>query len=226
MENIIKQIAGKVFKDGPYEYRIYMKSADLGTVITSISIFIENTPDQVGVDLIMYALAHLIDVGGEELKTSESEFMINKIIMEEYESLGEMISAMGLSSEFGVQSFEDLNKRVLNNKDKKVDLAEINRKIKTRSAKLQKALEYAVRLFEKEYNLQASVSHPVSGRPKRTSGNTIFPGLDTSITIWTPENDYAVKNDLRDKMKSIIDDVTPIEITQNDNIKIDVVHKA
>ena len=43
-------LAGQVFKDGPYEYRIYVKTGELGDeTIVSISVFIENTPPHVGV---------------------------------------------------------------------------------------------------------------------------------------------------------------------------------
>lgn len=222
MENIIKQIAGKVFQDGPYEYRIYIKSADLGTVITSISIFIENTPDYVGVDLILYALGHIIDVGGEELKNTESEFMINKIIMEDYESLGEMISAMGITSEFGVQSFEDLNRRVLANKDKKVDLAEINRKIQTRMAKFKKALIYTAKVFEHQQGLSTSVVS-LTGNPRRINNGAILPALSASITIRTANTDYNAKETIRKAFMNYLEDHNPIELTQNDSIKIDVI---
>jgi hypothetical protein len=223
MENIIKQIAGKVFNDGPYEYRIYIKSADLGTVITSISIFIENTPDHVGVDLLIYALGHIIEVGGEELKTIDSEFMINKVIMEEYESLGEMLSSMGITTEFGVQSFEDLNRAVLSNKDKKIDLAEINKRIETRIAKFKKALIYTARLFEHEQGLTTSVTS-IEGNPRRSQNGTILPAISANITIRTGNTDWNARETFRKAFMNYLNDHTPIELTQTDAIKIDVIN--
>lgn len=222
MENIIKQIAGKVFNDGPYEYRIYMKSADLGTVITSISIFIENTPDYVGIDLLIFAMGHIIDAGGEELKNTESEFMFNKVIMEDYESLGEMLSAMGITSEFGVQSFQNLNKAILSNKDKKIDLSEINAKIQTRLSKIKKALIHTVKVFEHEQGVSTSLSK-LEGQPRRTQNNKIVPAISANIIIRSGNTDWNVREQFRRVFLDYLDRYNPIELTNTDAIKIDVV---
>ena len=225
MESTIKQIAGKLFKDGPYEYRIYIKSGDLGVGnINSISLFVENTPDHIGVDLIIYAMGRLIDIAGDELKNSNDEFMINKIIMEEYEALGEMLTAMKFSTEFGLQSFSQLNDIILRNKDKKIDLKEINEKIAVRSNKMIKALNYMSTKFQSPIEgMTTKITYEVSGKPLRNK-NDITPGLNVSVKIVCdkPITDYNTKNEIASEFKEQLSHISPIQIQTYDRLNIEV----
>jgi hypothetical protein len=229
MESIIKQIAGKVFKDGPYEYRIYIKSGDLGGLgnINSISLFVENTPGHIGVDLIIYAMGHLIDIAGPELKNSKDEFMINKIYMEEYESLGEMITAMGFSGEFGLQPFPQLNSVILRNKDKKIDLEGLNTSISTRANKLKKALDYMAGSYVSPIDgSPTKITYNISGKPTR-SNNTLVPGLTINVNMQINNGtntitDYQTKNTIVSDFKEQLRDISPIQINSYDNFVVNI----
>jgi hypothetical protein len=227
MESTIKQIAGKLFKDGPYEYRIYIKSGDLGVGnINSISLFVENTPDHIGVDLIIYAMGQLIDIAGDDLKNSQDEFMINKIIMEEYETLGEMLTAMKFTTEFGLQSFTQLNAALLNHKDKKIDLKEINDKINVRANKLKKALDYISKTFvPSKEDIKTTITYKVSGKPLRFK-NEITPGLNVDITINTNKRieDYHEKNSMVDDFKDQLTHISPIQFHSYDKFNVSVTY--
>jgi hypothetical protein len=219
----IKQVTGKIFEDGPYEYKIYIKSGDLGLGnINSISIFVENTPDHIGVDLILYAMGRLIDVAGEELKSSEDEFMINSIYLEKYTSLGEMVTSMGFSTELGLQSFSQLNATLLKNRDKKIDLKEIKQKVYTRINKLTKAMGYIANTFTSpiEGIETKVVSHNVAGSLLK-SKNTIVPALRIDVNIKT---DKGISVDKRQEIgkafKDQLMDVSPIDIHPYDTLAI------
>jgi hypothetical protein len=228
MESTIKEVTGKLFKDGPYEYMIYIKSGDLGVgVINSISIVIENAPDYIGIDILLYVMGHLIDAGGEELKNSQDEFMINKIVMEQYESLGEMITAMGLSTEFGLQSFTNLNNTILTHKDKKIDLKNINQKISTRTAKLTKAMDYMINTFTSPIEgISMKLSYEISGKPIRFK-NEITPALNIDVMIGTNKGvtDYNQKNVIIDAFKDQLLEVSPIQIHSYDKVNVNITLK-
>jgi hypothetical protein len=224
----IKQVTGKIFEDGPYEYKIYIKSGDLGLGnINSISIFVENTPDHIGVDLIIYAMGRLIDIAGEELKSSEDEFMINNIYMEKYETLGEMVTAMGFSTELGLQSFSQLNAAILKNRDKKIDLKDINDKITIRANKLTKALSYIANNFTSPIDgFDFNIVYEVSGKPVRAK-NDISPGLNVVVNL-TPDKkinsitDYQKKNLIISAFKDQLSDISPIQIQAYDRLAINI----
>ena len=138
------QLTGRVFKDGPYEYRIYIKTGSLGDDrIVAVSLFIENIPPHVGVDLYMYAMGHIVELAGTAIDTSE--WMINKVIMEEYEHLGEisgMIMGADKVKDFGLQPLSTLMSKIKINLNKKMDLEEVNRKIQVRLNKMVKLIKY------------------------------------------------------------------------------------
>jgi len=224
----IKQVTGKIFEDGPYEYKIYIKSGDLGLGnINSISIFVENTPDHIGADLILYAMGRLIDVAGEELKSSEDEFMINSIYMEKYETLGEMVTAMGFSTELGLQSFSQLNTAILRNRDKKIDLKNINDNITIRSNKLTKALSYIANNFTSPIDgIDFNIVYEVSGKPVRAK-NDISPGLNVVVNLTpdrkiNPITDYQKKNLIISAFKDQLSDISPIQIQAYDRLAINI----
>jgi predicted RNA-binding protein Jag len=224
----IKQVTGKIFEDGPYEYKIYIKSGDLGLGnINSISLFVENTPDHIGVDLIIYAMGRLIDVAGEELKSSEDEFMINSIYMEKYETLGEMVTAMGFSTELGLQSFSQLNAAILKNRDKKIDLKNINDNITIRSNKLTKALSYIANNFTSPIDgINFNIVYEVSGKPVRAK-NDISPGLNVVVNLTpdrkiNPITDYQKKNLIISAFKDQLSDISPIQIQAYDRLAINI----
>jgi hypothetical protein len=222
MESTIKEVTGKLFKDGPYEYMIYIKSGDLGVgVINSISVVIENTPDYVGIDILLYAMSHLIDAGGEELKNSQDEFMINNIRMKEYEFLGEMITAMGLSTEFGLQSFTNLNNTILEHNDKKIDLKDINEKVSARTNKLTKAMEYIANTFTSPIEgVETKLSYKISGKPGRAN-NTIIPALRLDVKINTDKGvSLEQKNQIGSAFKDQLQEISPIQIHSYDILVI------
>jgi hypothetical protein len=228
MEDIIKQITGKLFKDGPYEYQIYIKSGDLGLgAINSISIFVDNIPDHVGVDLIIYAMGRMIDVAGEELKSSEDEFMINKIIVERYPSLGEIVTAMGFTTELGLQSFTQLNATLLKNRNKKIDLKELKQKVSSRVTKLTKVMEYITNTFTSpiEGIETKVVSHNVAGILLK-SNNTIVPALRLDVNITTDKGIIGdKKNEIIKAFKDQLREISPIEIHSYDILAINVFFK-
>lgn len=224
MESTIKEVTGKLFKDGPYEYMIYIKSGDLGVgVINSISVVIENIPDYVGIDVLLYAMSHVIDAGGEELKNSQDEFMMNRIVMKKYSALGEIMTAMGLSTEFGLQSFTQLNNTILEHKDKKIDLKEIKQKVYTRINKLTKAMEYIANTFTSPIEgMEIKLSYNVAGSMSRLN-NSIVPALRLDVNIITDKAvSISQKDEIGKAFKDQLQEISPIQIQTYDIIAITV----
>jgi hypothetical protein len=222
MEDIIKQITGKLFKDGPYEYQIYIKSGDLGLgAINSISIFVENIPDHIGIDILLYAMGNLIDIAGEELKNSEDEFMINKIIIEGYPTLGDMLSAMNFTTEFGVRSFTQLNNSIMTYKDKKIDLKDINQKSSSRINKLTKAMDYIANTFTSPIEgIETNLSYKISGKPTRLK-NSITPALRLDVKITTDKGvSIDQKTEISKIFKDQLQEISPIQIQSYDILVI------
>jgi hypothetical protein len=219
------QLAGKVFNDGPYQYRIYIKTGSLGDdEIVAVSLFIENIPPYVGVDLYMYAMGHIVEVAGTAIDTSE--WMINKVIMEEYEHLGEvssMIMGADKVKDFGLQSLNTLMSKIKINLNKKMDLEEVNRKIQIRLAKMTKLIKYMQKNITTISNVPISITYQASGAARRHH-ETLSPGITVKVIV-TYDSDKANvligSNDIRSHVYDILKDYSPIEWHPYDNITVD-----
>jgi hypothetical protein len=219
------QLAGKVFKDGPYEYRIYIKTGSLGDdEIVAVSLFIENIPPYVGVDLYMYAMGHIVELAGTAI--DNSEWMINKVIMEEYEHLGEissMIMGADKVKDFGLQPLSSLMSKIKINLNKKMDLEEVNRKIQIRLAKMIKLIKYMQKNITTISNVPISITYKASGAARRHH-ETLAPGITVKITVAYDSDKAKIligPNDIRLQIEQMLKDYSPIEWHPYDNITVD-----
>jgi hypothetical protein len=222
----INSLAGQVFTDGPYEYRIYVKTGELGDdSIVSLSIFIENTPAHVGVDLYLMALEKVAQVAGDHIQNSD--WMINKVILESYEGLGEMTSMiMGQRSNvFGLQSFQSLLQKIKTNLNKKIDFEEVNSIIEVRKRKLTKVLEYMQRTLTKVNNTSLSLkSYSITGEAKRHNEDTLAPSIKVKMIVAIkPEikSNREILEAVREKIHSIMEDLSSIDLHSYDTVTID-----
>jgi hypothetical protein len=219
------QLAGKVFNDGPYQYRIYIKTGSLGDDnIVAVSLFIENVPPYVGVDLYMYAMGHIVEVAGTAI--DNSEWMINKVIMEEYEHLGEissMIMGADKVKDFGLQPLNTLMSKIKINLNKKMDLEEVNRKIQIRLTKMVKLIKYVQKNVTSVKDIPIQISYQANGAAKRHNEN-LAPGITVKVTVAYDRNNEKVKelrqDDIRTHVYDILKDYSPIEWHPYDNITI------
>jgi hypothetical protein len=222
----INSLAGQVFTDGPYEYRIYVKTGELGDdSIVSLSIFIENTPAHVGVDLYLMALEKVAQVAGDHIQNSD--WMINKVILESYEGLGEMTSMiMGQrSNTFGLQSFQSLLQKIKTNLNKKIDFEEVNSTIEVRKRKLTKVLEYIQRNLTKVGNSPLSLrSYTITGEAKRHNEDTLAPSIKINIMVALNRKDHPESREtldhIRDKIESMIEELSSIDLHSYDSVSI------
>jgi len=222
----INSLAGQVFTDGPYEYRIYVKTGELGDdSIVSLSIFIENTPAHVGVDLYLMALEKVAQVAGDHIQNSD--WMINKVILESYESLGEMTSMiMGQRSNvFGLQSFQSLLQKIKTNLNKKIDFEEVNSTIEVRKRKLTKVLEYIQRNLTKVGNSPLSLrTYTITGEAKRHNEDTLAPSIKINIMVALNRKDHPESREtldtIRDKIENMIEELSSIDLHSYDSVSI------
>ncbi len=219
------QLAGKVFNDGPYQYRIYIKTGSLGDdEIVAVSLFIENIPPYVGVDLYMYAMGHIVELAGTAI--DNSEWMINKVIMEEYEHLGEissMIMGADKVKDFGLQPLSTLMSKIKINLNKKMDLEEVNKKIQIRLAKMTKLIKYMQKNITTISNVPISITYKASGAARRHH-ETLSPGITVKLTV-AYDSDKAKTligpNDIRLQIEQMLKDYSPIEWHPYDTITVD-----
>lgn len=225
-------LAGVTFKDAQYEYRIYVKSGSLGDgEITSISIFIENTPDKVGMDLALYALEHVAKVAGEDLQTSE--FMINKILIEDYPAIGEMLTLLsdGNKTLYGLQPFKSLLEKVKINLSKNVDFEEINNIINIRKKKFGKVLNYMANNLKEIDGININeIKYGISGQPHRVKDTLLAPTVTITINVKLdidPYEDLSVKREKAGLVKTMVrttfDELSPLDIFSYDTFTINIV---
>lgn len=225
------QLAGKVFKDGPYEYRIYIKTGSLGDEnIVAVSLFIENIPSYVGVDLYMYAMGHIVELAGDTIENSD--WMINKVIMEEYEHLGEISSMiMGADKvrDFGLQSLSGLMSKIKINLNKKMDLEEVNRRIQVRLSKMVKLIKYMQKNITSIDDVPVIINYVANGAAKRHN-ETLAPGIRVKVnvsirTTWNNGNtklSSQIINQVKDKIENYLSDHSPIDWHPYDSIQVDL----
>jgi hypothetical protein len=220
------QLTGRVFKDGPYEYRIYIKTGSLGDDrIVAVSLFIENVPPYVGVDLYMYAMGHIVEVAGTDI--DNSEWMINKVILEQYEHLGEMSSAiMGSDKikDFGLQPLNSLMNKIKINLNKKMDLEELNKKVQVRLAKMIKLVKYMQKNVTTINNVPISITYTANGAPKRYQ-ETLAPGITVKVKVtYNKTNDETTpqleSKDVRSQIEDMLKEYSPIEWHPYDTITV------
>jgi hypothetical protein len=227
--NIINKIAGKTFKDGQYEYRIYIKTGSLGEGdITSISLFIENTPDQVGMDLALYALEHVAEAYGPE-ELTQSEFMINKILIEDYPAIGEILSLLleGRKTELGIQSFASLLNKVKINLNNNIDFAEANRIIAIRKKKFEKVVNYMSNAGLEIDGVKIKKIHTtIKGQAKRHNDTDLAPSIEINMVVAAePTNKDNQKESLSAVVpfiKRTFNDISPIDIYSYDKLTVTV----
>lgn len=227
MDIIYPSIAGKTFTDGQYEYRIYIKTGSLGEGdITSISLFIENTPDQVGMDLALYALGHVAEAIGKE-DLNKSEFMINKILIEDYPAIGEILSLLldGRKTELGIQSFESLLNKIKINLNKSIDFAETNRIIAIRKKKFQKVLTYMSEAgLEIDGVKVIKIHSTVKGQAKRHDDSRLAPAIEINMVVVISDEGYQKDrgNAVVPFIKRTFNEISPIDIYSYDKLMVTV----
>ena len=222
-------LAGQVFKDGPYEYRIYVKTGELGdSSIVSISIFIENTPPHVGVDLYLMALKRVAEVAGDHIENSE--WMINKVIIEQYEALGEMTPMVTgqRSNIFGLQSYRSLEEKIRTNLTKSINFQQVNDIIDVRKRKLTKVLNYMQKTLPTTKQ-PLNITYTISGEVKRHNEEILAPSIKADINVTMVEKPKAsdhtarvIIEAIKDSIYEMIEDLSPIDIHSYDNITIKV----
>ena len=223
-------LAGQVFKDGPYEYRIYVKTGELGDeTIVSISIFIENTPSHVGVDLYLMALNRVAEVAGDHIE--KSEWMINKVIIEQYEALGEMTPMITgqRSNIFGLQSYRSLEEKIRANLSKSINFQEVNDIIDIRKRKLTKVLNYMQKTLPTANKQPLQITYTISGEAKRHNEEILAPSIKADINVTMMEkpkaSDHVARSIIeavKDSVYEMIQDLLPIDIHSYDNITVKV----
>jgi hypothetical protein len=225
---------GTVFNDGPYEYEVMVKSGSILTdnSVVGISIAVLNTPAYIGGDLLVYMLGHLMDSGGEELRSSEAKFMIAKIILEEYSTLGDVAPLINITSNIKPKPLDELSKIILAEKTNLYNLEEISNKVESRMSKFKKTMDYITNTYEPvddEFN-PFKITYSVVPKIIKDK-NTLYPGIAATVTLamsikYDNRGHYIVSPNLikyQQHLMETIMDVLPLEINRTkDQIRVNV----
>lgn len=223
-----------VFNDGPYEYEVMVKSGSILTdnSVVGISIAILNTPAYIGGDLLVYMLGHLMDAGGEELKNSEAKFFIVKVILDEYNNLGDVAPLMNITSNIKPKSLDELSRTILAEKTNLYNLEEVTNKVQSRINKFKKTMDYIINTYEPvddAFN-PFKIEYKVLPNLKKDK-NTLYPGIAATVTLsmsikYDNRGHYVISPNLIKYQQHLMDtimDVLPLEIIKSkDQIRVNV----
>jgi hypothetical protein len=168
-------------------------------------------------------MGHIVEVAGTAI--DNSEWMINKVVMEEYENLGDMSSAiMGADKikDFGLQPLSSLMNKIKINLNKKMDLEELNRKVQVRLTKMIKLIKYVQKNVTTINNVPISITYKANGAPKRYQ-ETIAPGITVKVLATYDPNapDAPEVRVVRSTIEDMLKDYSPIEWHPYDTITVD-----
>ena len=146
----------KEFNDAGYSYAVLLKFNSLleNEVQCGISIVVNPNADEVGMDLVKYAMGHIIEEVGDQIKILEKEIEIEwtiiSVLLTGTDYLGNILDIIG-SVPNKMVSFQELNKSILNSKDTPLNLASLEAKKENKKNKLIKTLDYLIQQFKDEY---------------------------------------------------------------------------
>ena len=248
-KTICDEMAGKVFKENNYEFRVFLRKGSLGDAgAYSLSIFLENEPDIIAPDLILLAIRAVLRANDQmENKTKNlqsAEVIINKISMEDNEPMGNLLDMMKLRPVLHLQPFAE----VIDNIEKiyktnsiqnhSVDFTHANHIASIRKQKVEKALAY-MNKTTKEVVFQdidgvnkmipMELVWSVTPIVKKTNmgGNNNYelsPSLDITINCKSPNikniQGSRIGTLLSSQIRATFMELTPIEFHSYDRLTI------
>ena len=131
------------------------------------------------------------------------------------------------SNAFGLQSFQSLLQKIKTNLNKKIDFEEVNSTIDIRKRKLTKVLEYMQRTLTKVNNIKLSLkSYSIIGEAKRHNEDTLAPSIKVKMIVAidtkAPEkNSRDALQSVREKIQTIMEDLSSIDLHSYDTVTID-----
>jgi hypothetical protein len=129
------------------------------------------------------------------------------------------------SNVFGLQSFQSLLQKIKTNLNKKIDFEEVNSIIEVRKRKLTKVLEYMQRTLTKVNNTSLSLkSYSITGEAKRHNEDTLAPSIKVKMIVAIkPEikSNREILEAVREKIHSIMEDLSSIDLHSYDTVTID-----
>lgn len=175
------------------------------------------------------ALNRVAEVAGDHIE--KSEWMINKVIIEQYEALGEMTPMITgqRSNIFGLQSYRSLEEKIRTNLTKSINFQEVNDLIDIRKRKLTKVLNYMQKTLPTVNKLPLQITYTISGEAKRHNEEILAPSIKADINVTMMEkpkaSDHVARSIIeavKDSVYEMIEDLLPIDIHSYDNITIKV----
>jgi hypothetical protein len=146
----------KSFKDAGYHYSVIIKFNSIleNEAQCGISIIVDASVGEVGMDLVKYAMGHIIEEAGDQIKILEKEieleWTIVSVLVTGMDYFGSILNIIG-SVPSKMMSFQELNRSILNSKNTPLNLSNLEARKENKKNKLIKTLDYLIQHFKDEY---------------------------------------------------------------------------
>lgn len=215
------------YNNSQYKYKLKIKKNHIWETepIIFIEVYIDNNLenlDVVGIDVLLYAINNII-TEYPNIKNTESEFMISKIILNAYQSDNvDLLKILNLDVEFKPQSFSSLTKTILKHKNQSINLTTINKTINNRINKLNNTLEYLAQTYETNIIKINKITFNVYPKPIITTDPALI--LLININYQNP-NTINLSDEIKinKNFKQELIMISPVDIHNYDTIKINYI---
>lgn len=217
----------KLFKDAGYSYTVLLRFNSLleDEVQCGISIVVDANVEEVGMDLVKYAIGHIIEEAGDQIKILEKEIEIEwsivSVLLTGMDYIGNILDIIG-SVPDKMMSFQELNRSILNSKDTPLNLASLEAKKENKKNKLIKILDYITQQFEDEYVKE--LKYTISSKLEKTD-NDIVPYVTITFVIGHTFSDNTFyssinsnglnlfKERIETGLKKQLEEISPIDLS-------------
>jgi hypothetical protein len=216
----------KLFKDAGYSYTVLLRFNSLleDEVQCGISIVVDANVEEVGMDLVKYAMGHIIEEAGDQIKILEKEIEIEWSIVsllltgvEFY--FGSILDVIG-SVPDKMMSFQELNRSILNSKDTPLNLASLDARKENKKNKLIKTLDYLIQQFKDEYIKEIKYKMDIK---LEKIDNDIAPYVTITFSVYHAYHDNTpaiyggtydtYTSEIKDSLTEELHQISPIDLS-------------
>lgn len=215
----------KEYKDGGYTYTILIRFNSIleDEVQCGISIVVNADVEEVGMDLVKYAMGHIIEEVGDQIKILEKEIQIEwaiiSVLITGIDYFGSILHIIGSVPDKMV-SFQELNRSILNSKDTPLNIASLEAKKENKKNKLIKTLDYLTQQFKDEYIKE--IKYTISSKLEKTD-NDILPYVTITFFVYHAYHDNTpaiyggtldtYTSEIKDSLTEELHQISPIDLS-------------
>ncbi len=215
----------KEYKDAGYSYTVLLRFNSIleDEVQCGISIVVNANVEEVGMDLVKYAMGHIIEEAGDQIKILEKEIEIEwsivSVLLTGTDYFGSILDVIG-SVPDKMMSFQELNRSILNSKDTPLNLASLDARKENKKNKLIKTLDYLIQQFKYEYIKEIKYKMDIK---LEKIDNNIAPYVTITFSVYHTYNDNTpaiyggtydtYTSEIKDSLTEELHQISPIDLS-------------